>query len=46
MNREHGLTYPEIAAAFGMSVKTVEARMGWGLKELRVRLAPWRAAMR
>ena len=46
MNREHGLTYPEIASTLGISVKTVEARMGWGLKELRVRLAPWRAAMR
>jgi RNA polymerase sigma-70 factor (ECF subfamily) len=46
MNREHGLTYPEIASTLGISVKTVEARMGRGLKELRERLAPWRAAMR
>jgi RNA polymerase sigma-70 factor (ECF subfamily) len=46
MNREHGLTYPEIAATLGISVKTVEARMGRGLKELRERLAPWRASLR
>jgi RNA polymerase sigma-70 factor (ECF subfamily) len=41
MSREDGLTYGEIAALLGVSVKTVEARMGRALKSLRERLAEW-----
>jgi RNA polymerase sigma-70 factor (ECF subfamily) len=41
MSRVDGLTYAEIAAAVGMSVKTVEARMGRALRLVRERLAPW-----
>lgn len=40
-SREDGLTYPEIAAVMGVSVKTVEARMGRALRLLREQLAPW-----
>lgn len=40
-SREDGLTYPEIAAVMGVSVKTVEARMGRALRQLREKLAPW-----
>ena len=46
LSREQGLTYPEIAAALEISVKTVEARMGRALKELRERLAAWRTVVR
>ena len=41
MSRRQHLKYNEIADSLGISVKTVEARMGKALKELRVRLAPW-----
>lgn len=41
MSRTRGLTYNEIAALLGISVKSVEARMGRALKQLRERLAPW-----
>jgi len=41
MSRRDGLTYGEIAGALGVSVKTVEARMGRALKELREQLADW-----
>lgn len=41
MNRTRGLTYNEIAELLGISVKSVEARMGRALKELREQLAPW-----
>ena len=41
MNRTRGLTYNEIAQLLGISVKSVEARMGRALKQLRDELAPW-----
>jgi RNA polymerase sigma-70 factor (ECF subfamily) len=41
LSRVHGLRYSEIAAALGISVKTVEAQMGKALRTLRERLAPW-----
>ena len=41
LSRKSGLKYNEIASVLGISVKTVEARMGRALKELRERLAPW-----
>ena len=41
MNREQGLTYNEIAQVLGLSVKSVEARMGRALKQLRESLAEW-----
>jgi RNA polymerase sigma-70 factor (ECF subfamily) len=41
MNRQRGLTYGEIADQLGISVKSVEARMGRALKQLREQLAPW-----
>ena len=41
MSRTRGLTYNEIAALLGISVKSVEARMGRALKQLREQLAPW-----
>ncbi|MEP6990284.1 MAG: RNA polymerase sigma-70 factor [bacterium] len=41
MNRTRGLTYNEIAELLGISVKSVEARMGRALRQLREELAPW-----
>lgn len=44
MSRYDGLTYLEIAAKLGISVKTVENQMGSALKTLRTELAdylPW-----
>jgi RNA polymerase sigma-70 factor (ECF subfamily) len=41
MSRARGLTYNEIAAVLGISVKSVEARMGRALKQLREQLAAW-----
>lgn len=41
LSRESGLKYAEIAAALGISVKTVEKRMGQALSELRGSLAAW-----
>lgn len=41
MNRTRGLTYNEIAELLGISVKSVEARMGRALKQLREQLAAW-----
>ena len=41
MNRQRGLTYGEIAELLGISIKSVEARMGRALKHLREQLAPW-----
>jgi RNA polymerase sigma-70 factor (ECF subfamily) len=41
MNRQRGMTYNEIAELLGISVKSVEARMGRALKLLREALAGW-----
>jgi RNA polymerase sigma-70 factor (ECF subfamily) len=41
--RGHGLSYAEVAARLGISIKTVEAQMGRALRALRTDLAPWLA---
>jgi len=41
LSRVQGLRYVEIASVLGISVKTVEKRMGQALAELRNRLEPW-----
>lgn len=41
LSRRDKLTYVQIADVLGVSVKTVEARMGAALRELRERLATW-----
>lgn len=41
LSRRDGLKYSEIASALGISIKTVEARMGRALKELREQLRDW-----
>ena len=46
LSRERGLKYVEIAAVLGISVKSVEKRMGQALAELRQRLEQWLPAKR
>jgi RNA polymerase sigma factor (sigma-70 family) len=41
LSRRDKLTYAQIAEVLGVSVKTVEARMGAALRELREKLAQW-----
>jgi RNA polymerase sigma-19 factor, ECF subfamily len=41
LNREHQLSYREIAEALGLSVKTVEVHMGRALAALRIQLTDW-----
>lgn len=41
LSRARGLSYAEIAAQLGISIKTVEAQMGRALRALRTDLAPW-----
>ncbi len=41
LSREHGLTYPEIAEALGISVKTVETQIGRAIRSLRLALAAY-----
>jgi RNA polymerase sigma-70 factor (ECF subfamily) len=41
LSRRDKLTYAQIAAVLDVSVKTVEARMGAALRELREKLAQW-----
>jgi len=41
MSRYHGLTYKEIASKQYISEKTVEYRISYALKELRVKLSPY-----
>lgn len=41
LSRRDKLTYGQIAEVMGVSVKTVEARMGAALRELRGKLAEW-----
>jgi RNA polymerase sigma-70 factor (ECF subfamily) len=43
LSRGHGLSYAEVAARLGISIKTVEAQMGRALRALRTDLAPWLA---
>ncbi|MBM4189004.1 MAG: RNA polymerase sigma-70 factor [Gemmatimonadetes bacterium] len=43
LSRDRGLTYPEIAATLGISIKTVETLMGRALKSIRERLSAFRA---
>jgi RNA polymerase sigma-70 factor (ECF subfamily) len=41
LNREHGLSYREVAETLDISVKTVEVHMGRALGALRRQLADW-----
>lgn len=41
MSRYHGLTYKEIATKQSVSERTVEYRISYALKELRVKLSPY-----
>lgn len=41
LSRTQGMKYAEIATVLGVSVKTVEARMGQALRDLRRDLAAW-----
>jgi RNA polymerase sigma-70 factor (ECF subfamily) len=41
LNREHHLTYREVAETLDISVKTVEVHMGRALAVLRIRLSDW-----
>jgi RNA polymerase sigma-70 factor (ECF subfamily) len=41
LNRQHRLTYREIAEMLGISVKTVEVHMGRALVALRLQLSDW-----
>ena len=41
LSRDHGLSYPEIAHAMGVSEHTVKIQMSRALKAMREALAPW-----
>jgi RNA polymerase sigma-70 factor, ECF subfamily len=41
LSRKHGMRQSEIAAALGISIKTVEAQMTNALRALRAKLRPW-----
>lgn len=43
LNRQHNLSYPEVAAVMQISVKGVEYHIGAALRLLRIRLAPFMA---
>jgi RNA polymerase sigma-70 factor (ECF subfamily) len=43
LSREQEMSYSEIAAALGLSIKTVETHMGRALKALRVAVGPYLA---
>lgn len=46
LSRDRGLTYPEIAATLGISIKTVETLMGRALKGVREQLRDFKDAGR
>lgn len=45
LNRREHLSYAAVAAALGLSVKTVEAQMARAFRHLRTRLAPYLGAL-